>query len=156
MSLQNIKGTGLDFIYRWMDLREIQGDLARLRAPAEAEAALTRLAQQKWTSQLNCAHALRALDDAPVDADLGPRLDALRDKLRARIASLEAASGASQGKRSSPLRRLFERLLDPFDAVLRRRAADRAFRALIAGEIGHTEAQDALQALTARQKGGWL
>ena len=65
-------------------------------------------------------------------------------------------ASARQGKRTSPLRRLLERLLDPFDAVLRRRAADRTFRALIAGRIGHTEAQDALQALTARQKGGWL
>lgn len=156
MSLQNIKGTGLDFIYRWMALREIQGDLALLRSPAEAEGALTRLGQQKWTSRLNCGHAARVLGEIEVGPELAARRDALLDKLRGRIAALEAASSAGQGKRSSPVRRLLERLLDSFDAVLRRRAADRVFRALIAGRVGHTQAQDELQALTARQKGGWL
>jgi hypothetical protein len=49
-----------------------------------------------------------------------------------------------------------ERLWDPFDAIWRRGRADQVFRRLAAFRISHARAQQVLQALTARQKGGWL
>lgn len=51
---------------------------------------------------------------------------------------------------------LVERLVDPFDAVLRKRRAPQVFADLIHQRIAHSTAQGELQRLTKRQKGGWL
>lgn len=49
-----------------------------------------------------------------------------------------------------------EGLLDAGDAVRRRRRANRIYRDLAARRISESRAVRELQALTARQKGGWL
>ena len=156
ISIQNIKGTGLDFIYQWVYLREVQQDLQRLAIPSEAEGALNRLSQQKFASRLTCQEALAALDRAELPEALRGRAAELVARIRAKHDQLAAASADAEAKPRSAARRGLERILDPLDAIRRRRAAARCFRDLARSRIGHVEAQDTLQALTNRQKGGWL
>ncbi len=51
---------------------------------------------------------------------------------------------------------IIEAVLDPGDAVRRRKKANKIYKDLIAERISQTRAVAELQALTSRQKGGWL
>ena len=51
---------------------------------------------------------------------------------------------------------MLERFLDPLDAIMRSVRASKTEKARVQGTIGHREAAEKMQALTTRDKGGWL
>ncbi|MFN7147034.1 MAG: hypothetical protein ACK4YP_24905, partial [Myxococcota bacterium] len=159
MGIQNIKGTGLDFAYQWVWWRELFGHLERLAQPdpERRRVALDGVEANPFGSALACEAALAALEPLNADPQHGARVVALLARIAAkRRALLDArVSGAGSAKQGT-VARLVERLVDPLDAVLRRRRAAQVFDDLAHLRISHRRAQAELKRLTERQKGGWL
>jgi gamma-polyglutamate synthase len=159
MGMQNIKGTGLDFAYQWVWWGDLHRQLGALkdRDPDRRRAALGVVEQNPFGSAIVCEAAREALLPLVADPELGSRAVVLVNTVQERLRELLAArTGGQVTRRSSLLVRLLERLLDPFDAVLRAMRARRVFDKLVAMRISHPRAQLELRRLTERQKGGWL
>jgi poly-gamma-glutamate synthase PgsB/CapB len=159
MGIQNIKGTGLDFVYNWVEWRDLTRAIRGLSArdPVRRRASLEEIAAQPLRSAMACDAAADAV--TPVLDD--PSLRGLATAV-ARTIELKRASLAAGPQRSAlrdalrPFLSIIERLLDPIDAVLRRWKADRVMADLRSRRVSLPRAQQLLQALTKRQKGGWL
>jgi len=161
MGVQNIKGTGLDFAYRWVALGLVHPRLVRARAPAplgRAEALRELLAFDDY-GLVDSGTVSATLATAPPDESDAER--ALRERVRAMVATIHARrlAGLTQGARRAwwaPLATIVERLIDPVDAIRRYFVAQRTMRELRDHTISLADAAATMQALYARQKGGWL
>lgn len=161
MGVQNIKGTGLDFAYRWVAL----GQVASLVERWENANAQERLAALR---------GLLAFDDyGMVDSALvGHRLSrpsyaenqeeqALRERVMAHTTTIHTqrknrlTSVAAQAW-WQPLVGMVEKLLDPVHALWRYWVAHRTLRELTHHTISLADAAQMMQELYAMQKGGWL
>lgn len=160
LGAQNIKGTGLDFAYRWVALDRTVRAITELETASDERAlslALELLARDDL-GILDFAAAEPALRSAaaraatPVD-----RTESWNDLL-ARLSARGAAARAALGSRVKrrPLMGAVERVLDVWDGVLRKFRAGRIVEDLVAGRRSHAETATAMRALVARQKGGWL
>jgi poly-gamma-glutamate synthase PgsB/CapB len=172
MGCQNIKGTGLDFAYRWVawdscvtacrDL--VSGDANRL------ETGLRSLAQLPQFGVI-CHERLRAAlaelesNDSLHNAPLQSRIREIEDRLNAESpCEIESAESVKSERRSDKKQSRWvpallghlESFLDAGDAIKRRREANRIYRDLMAERVSSRAAVAMLQALTKRQKGGWL
>ncbi len=160
MGVQNIKGTGLDFAYQWVFWRELWLELQALtdRASERRAAALEAIDRNPFGSALACEAALEVLRPLLADPELGPRATEVVRRVESRLAALLAARsrGAGSVAKTSRVRTLAERVLDPFDAVLRARRARQILADLANGRVAHRRAQAELKRLSVRQKGGWL
>jgi len=165
MGMQNIKGTGLDFVYRWLSLDQVTRALQRLGA-ADRDASVELL---RWLRgypdygvlDARLAHAevtrLAAERFASPD-DVRSEAAATAEHLAAVVAARERALAMGR-RRLSPvgwLARLVENALDYLHSIHRRRAADRVFEELVHQRISHARAAAMLRDLNAVQKGGWL
>lgn len=173
MGMQNIKGTGLDFVYRWQAWEAVSKACDQALDADEAIAAkgIGVLAGFQEYGRLSEARVKAAVSTLRARAELptgiGPaQLDAIVARLDEQIAAVEDARlgpGAADagGKRLSErfatyAVSLLEGVLDGGDAVRRRRKADRIYEALVAEQISNPRAAVELKKLTSRQKGGWL
>jgi len=166
MGIQNIKGTGLDFVYRWQAwqacynaAQPLCADRVQLTPQAVAPLATFQdygvlcaehvrdtVARLKNAGMHHPPHLLQELDC------ILERLDSAMDTIQQNAKS----SGAdNNGWFTTVLLRL-EEFLDPGDAVRRRNRADRIYEDLITERISRDRAVTELQALSQRQKGGWL
>ncbi|WP_432199961.1 hypothetical protein ACRAQ7_09760 [Erythrobacter sp. W53] len=173
MGMQNIKGTGLDWVYRWQAWETVHKACQQLRAddPAEIERGFRMLASFQEFGILADEEVRAAV------AELRPRLDrlegisdaqldAIETRLGQQLSKFESAEGegvSSSGEGADRAGAMLDRVLtmtegfiDASDAVRRRRASDRIYKALIAEQISLQRAATELKAITARQKGGWL
>jgi len=163
MGCQNIKGTGLDFVYRWLSIDVIYAALRRLEnEPAARREALSLLsAHTDWglIDSRDAAAALRAIRDR--DGDEWAEHKGLVAALAERLTQLHAAKlkllGAT-GKKSGLDRVLgqVEPYVDHLDSMRRRGAATRLMDAVFAGRVGQGRAALLMRELVAREKGGWL
>jgi len=101
-------------------------------------------------------------DDALHNAPLLSRIREIEDRLDAEAPSAsesaksERRSDKKQNRWAAALLGFLESLLDAGDAIKRRREANRIYRDLVAERVSSRAAVAMLQALTKRQKGGWL
>jgi poly-gamma-glutamate synthase PgsB/CapB len=150
MSIQNIKGTGLDFIYRWVHGRVALGYAADLGSTDDSRrrAALANLGAHAEWSIPACREVLAAL---PPDGD---GVAAVRTHVEAELARRErdlgAAARSAGSQQGGSLRKWLKQAFDPADAILRRWTADALFEDLVAGRISHAKAVRELAALTER------
>jgi hypothetical protein len=167
MGMQNIKGTGLDYVYRWQAWETCHKACQQAldADPGIARRGLDLLGAFQEYGALSERHVRATVAElkksAGGSAGAGDvQLDAILARLDAQMALLdgeaEASSGGSSGSSGGKLGELVEAFLDSTDAVRRRRAADRIYRELIAEQISSQRAAFELKKLTARQKGGWL
>jgi len=166
MGMQNIKGTGLDFVYRWQAweacFRACQ-DL-RSRDSTVAESGLRTLSAFQEYGVL-CDEYVRTTV-AEVRHSPAAQSELFQGELTVILSNLESAmqrvnaemrmSGGGGGGVLSGLLVHVEAFLDAGDAVKRRKLANQIYRDLAAERISHERAALELQALTKRQKGGWL
>jgi gamma-polyglutamate synthase len=166
MGIQNIKGTGLDFVYRWQAWQACYNAAQPLRADKVVltPQAVAPLADFQDYGVL-CAEFVR---DAVTRIKNSPqrqppalleeldkilkRLDSAMDAIQQKIKS----SGGKKGRWFATFLLRLEEFLDAGDAVRRRSQADRIYEDLLAERISRDRAVAELQALTQRQKGGWL
>ena len=163
LGCQNIKGTGLDFAYRWVSIGQVVAVLDRAEQDPYAREDLLRWLGSHgdyglFDTMLGCRRfeAWLAREDSdwePYRADL----ERLRQEFLARLEKKRAAL------RSTPARTLFSRsldvvepLVDHLDSIRRQRQARRIMQDLFALRISQSRAAVLLREITDRSKGGWL
>ncbi len=174
LGMQNIKGTGLDFVYRWQawDACHRACVQAQDSDPAEAMRGIQALASfQEYgaLSERKVRETIAALKErSSQHSDMfNSQLDLTLARLDAQLAALgkgpdeargdaQTDAGSSGGGIAGRIVDGLEAFLDSTDAIARRRAADRIYRAMIAEQISSQRAAVELKKLTSRQKGGWL
>ncbi len=175
MGMQNIKGTGLDFVYRWQAWEAVSKACDQALDPDEAIAAkgIALLTGFQEYGRLSEARVQATVTELLQRASLPPgvtaaQIEAIPARLAAQIAAIPDAALGNSGVGAGASRKgwgerarlyvlvLLEGVLDGGDAVRRRRKADRIYEALIAEQISNPRAALELKKLTARQKGGWL
>jgi hypothetical protein len=164
MGAQNIKGTGLDFAYRWISLDKVTAMIPALESRDER----TRMDAIRWFGYykeygiLDSGLAIDALERAKefgVNQTAGAQqqIEIAVNYVKAEYEKAIAKLG--EAKRSgflSHIFSIFEQLLDTRDSMKRRKEAKSIIDDLSNGRISHEQASVLLRNLTTRQKGGWL
>ena len=159
MGIQNIKGTGLDFAYRWVHFDRTVRTLRQVAKREDDAAVRARaLVESEGLGVLDFARLkteLEALasDSSPALADSLRQVAARADE---RLAQATAALSATGGSTRSAWVVALERIADVYDGVWRRWKAGRTMDALTSGQTSHGVAAREMQDLMKRQKGGWL
>jgi gamma-polyglutamate synthase len=165
MGMQNIKGTGLDFIYRWQswdrhyqDGRMLLGD-----DPEAVLAAARNLAGVEDFGWLDFDYFEPLLTEAmarPTNQTqaIQSELEIIRTRLKRREADLHKTVGSQPDGAG-----IWERFLDGLEAILdagaavkRRKRANQIYRDLTSQRISHERAALELKEINRSQKGGWL
>ena len=172
MGIQNIKGTGLDFVYRWQawndhfrncrDLLNGNADVALEAARAlSASHELGLLEENLLRSTLQQVRMLPVGQSAvmasllkAIEKGLDEQLAAIRHKFSSQVDASLQDSKTELFKQKAIV--LLEEFLDAGDAIKRRHHANAIYRELSARRISLPRAVKQLQELTKRQKGGWL
>lgn len=165
MGIQNIKGTGLDFVYRWQAWETChracqllkEDDPESLRSGLDMLSGFQEyglLSEETVRETLARARDLPSAQSERLQAGIG-RTDAeVTSSMKDVHRDLEAARHRRGWLRSILL--VVESFLDAGDAVGRRKRANRIYRDLLHERIGHERAALELKNLNRRQKGGWL
>ena len=170
MGLQNIKGTGLDFVYRFQawDACNEACKLVRSRQPKVAEKGLAALVAMPVIGQLCREQILETIkfgrtSDALKRVDLQDQLDILQQRIeetgdQVSTVETEVKETSSQFITSTQkwLLESAEQFLDVNDSVRRRDKADQIYDDLAACRISRQRAVVELRKINKRQKGGWL
>ena len=164
LGCQNIKGTGLDFVYRWLSVGAVTEMLdGAERVPEQRAEGITSLTTYKDYGILDVILA-RARVEAWLERQdeswqqHAQLLESARDHLRTLYTQKQ--KGLSATRKKGLIERLLDRgvepLLDHWDSTRRTKAADRVMTDLFAVRVGQGRAALLLRDIVARQKGGWL
>jgi poly-gamma-glutamate synthase PgsB/CapB len=160
MGLQNIKGTGLDFAYRWVSFEATARGLDELAGldGSDAVSAARRIVEAEDCGVLDLSLAEPAIRGAAerAKAPFAQELAAVADRARERLREKEAALAGAEAHARAEWARPLERVLDVWDGLWRRRRAESVLQELVDGRISHRGAAGELRKLMDRQKGGWL
>jgi poly-gamma-glutamate synthase PgsB/CapB len=166
MGMQNIKGTGLDFVYRWQAWETCYQACQDLKSSdhAVAESGLRALSSFQEYGVLCDEYVRTTVEEVrhsrTAQSELFQgELNIILTNLESAMQRVTAGLRMSGGSGSSLMHRLLmhvEAFLDAGDAIKRRKQANLIYRDLAAERISHDRAALELQALTRRQKGGWL
>lgn len=171
MGLQNIKGTGLDFVYRfqaWDTCHEACQMMVE-NIPELAEKGLNSLLAMPVIGQL-CqelvADTIKKAQKNPAlkQADFQKQLVQLRSKLDDDVAKNVASNSDDSGEIERGMTQKLkdwvyenaEQYLDVNDSLARREQADLIYRELAACRISRQRAILEMRKINKRQKGGWL
>jgi poly-gamma-glutamate synthase PgsB/CapB len=161
MGVQNIKGTGLDFVYRWVGTDMVAKSLDGLKSPTkeQRERALRALLVHDDYGLVDASLALSTVEEArdrdteratlPYEAVVAR----LRDVVAMRTKKLTAKGKASVTAR---VRKLFGETFDYLDSIRRQRMARDVVTALVAGRMSHAMAAVRMREIVARAKGQWM
>jgi hypothetical protein len=164
MGIQNIKGTGLDFVYRWQAWGKCYEGCRLLRSGDREEfgRGLRLLADFREFGLLSVEHVEESLAlarQSPLAAreQVVTQLDKIQFNLNAALSRLrQELKGSRKRGRVAGLLSLAEQFVDATDAVRRRKTADQIYKDLTTERISVERAAQELQKLNKRQKGGWL
>ena len=169
MGLQNIKGTGLDFVYRWQAWETCHQACEKLISAegAEFERALHELSAFQEYGLLTEYHVKKSCEI--VRNSTTAQAERYQAEIALIISNMEAAltiiksdqSGAVKEKSmvkdsAARISGFIESMIDAGDAVRRRKRANRIYKDLAEERISGERAVKELKALNRRQKGGWL
>lgn len=165
MGMQNIKGTGLDFIYRWQawDRHFQDGRLLLSDDPDAVLTAAHNLASVEDFGWLDFDYFDPLLSEAKERAKnqtqaIQAELEMIRTRLERRRSDLQKTSG-NQKDGNGPIERFLdglEAILDAGAAVKRRKRANQIYKDLTSQRISHERAALELKDINRSQKGGWL
>lgn len=166
MGMQNIKGTGLDYVYRWQAWERCWTSCNKLRDDEEilAEEGLQEMmAFQDYgilcEDYVKQSLAILNEQDFAQSERFQAGIKVLSNNLEKKLESVRAGMEISKQNTSGlwvHLVNVFEALLDAGDAVKRKKIATKIYQDLTNERISHERAAIELQALNKRQKGGWL
>lgn len=167
MGIQNIKGTGLDFVYRWLaweacykaaqPLRD-----ERVKLTPQLIAPLATFNEYGVLCEEYVRETIERVKNSGRyhPPQLLAELDRVLERMETAMAEIRKKINATGGRKKTgwfyKLLLRIEEFLDAGDAVRRRTLADRIYEDLVAERISRERAVAELQALTQRQKGGWL
>ncbi|WP_437936313.1 capsule biosynthesis protein CapB [Sorangium sp. So ce341] len=163
MGSQNIKGTGLDFVYRWLSMDRVRTAIERMQSnPSARREVLTFFLSYSDFGLIDLREALAAVRAAKEQGGAGWAEHAnLIDGAIRRLEALDKEKTAAlvvtgkTGVGTKVLLRI-EQFVDHLDSVRRTRWAKIVMNDLFAMRIGHGQAALLLREIVGRQKGGWL
>lgn len=166
MGIQNIKGTGLDFVYRWqawdahcqMIRKAASYDMHEALQAVKALAASQEFGLVDEAPALALVERLRA-EPAAQSEVFQSELSILEANVRQQLKIVRASLGGAVERKvgwGDRLIQWLETFLDAGEAVKRRKQAERIYQDLAALRISHARAAKELKLLTQAQKGGWL
>lgn len=163
MGIQNIKGTGLGFIYKWQDYDQ-QANALRDIASGSAERTehgLRRLETGPPIAQLGRDAVLAVLENLDTEktglpASASMLACSLHETLSARVDVNPSVTSHTSDSMLANFLGGLEGIADAYLAIRRRKRADRVYADLAQQRIGRDRAAQEIQALNAEQKGGWL
>ena len=165
MGMQNIKGTGLDFVYRWLYWDFCYTALQLLSSDKEevAQNGLKQLVTFQEYSVL-CVYEVKKVlhlvklknwaQRESIQAELELIENSMQNKLEHINSSINKQDVSSRWKLF--IINFLEEFWDSSDAIKRRKKADLIYNELINLRISHARAAVELKVLNSRQKGGWL
>lgn len=165
IGMQNIKGTGLDFVYRWQAWEICYKACQQLSSPMPAESNKGLSVLAGFQEYGIVAEETVRTTVATVKASVISQNERYQAELSLILANLEYAlkvlneQNTKQDSGNSWLSYIvssLEAFLDAGDAVKRRKLANVIYQDLIAERISHESAALELQKINKRQKGGWL
>lgn len=163
MGIQNIKGTGLGFIYKWQDYDQQANALQEIASGSaeRIEQGLRKLETGPPVAQLGRDAVLAALanidaEKAGLTASAVMRARGLHETLSARADASQSPTGPASDSLLANFLGVLEGIADAYLAIRRRKRADRVYIDLAQQRIGRDRAAQEIQALNAEQKGGWL
>ncbi|MCB1984070.1 MAG: HEAT repeat domain-containing protein [Burkholderiales bacterium] len=164
MGMQNIKGTGLDFVYRWQAWNTCYEACAQMknRSPTKIEQGLRTLSAFREYGLLSETHVRETVEQ--VKQSPHAQRESIQAELTMILSNLERAmlqvnAGMTVKQQTgwgAKLIGVLEAFLDAGDAVKRRKTADKIYKDLVDERISIGRAIQELQQLNKRQKGGWL
>lgn len=163
MGTQNIKGTGLDFVYRWLALETVHQQV-RLLAKNDAQeriAALRRIQGfgDHGIMDLGMLEVRLGAHEGKTPEELDARESALQKVTALRkkkVAALGAAAGPAKAGGLAKFLGWLEGWVDFADAVFRFYGARRIMDDLSNQRISHQRAAVLMREIYAREKGGWM
>ncbi len=163
VGMQNIKGTGLDFAYRWIAVNTVVRAVAEVDSPRADRRmeALQVLATFTDYGVADAAIARAALEQATEPARATEDELRLRAQLRERLAEIHesrrrALRQSRKRTRMDTVLGWIEGSIDYLDAIRRRHAANHVLDDLVDERISHGRAAVLMRGIVGRQKGGWL
>jgi gamma-polyglutamate synthase len=165
MGIQNIKGTGLDFVYRWQAWDSCYKACQQLISPSAAESALglrALAAFQEYgvlTQETVRAALAKVLDSSMSQNEYyQAELGFIKANLERSLEGLKSQNSLKKTGNSwlTTFSNALEAFLDAGDAVKRRKMANQIYKDLVTERISHERAALELQRINKRQKGGWL
>ena len=165
MGIQNIKGPGLDFVYRWQSWETCYQACNKLRSSDESvvRTGLRELSAFQDYGLLCEEYVQETIEQTrarPVaqSEHFQAGLAVIEKAMEARLASIREVMEASGGRKRAlaPIFHFLESFLDAGDGIRRRKTANRIYRDLRMGRISQNRAATELNHLNKRQKGGWL
>lgn len=169
MGLQNIKGTGLDFVYRWQAWELCHQTCKKILSTkgAEFEHALHELSAFQEYGLLSENHVEKTCEilrnsvvaqGERYQAEITLIKSTMKTTLAAIHSSLSGAEKENNTVKNTTERIVgfFESMVDAGDAVRRRKCANTIYKDLTAERISGERAVKELRFLNRRQKGGWL
>ena len=164
MGMQNIKGTGLDFIYRWQawDSCYIACEDLYNKDTVKAEEAVKLLAQFQEFGVLCEQKVLHSIDnieekDWTQREEIQAELTLIRHNMQQALTQSQKSGKSTLVSQGWVLKlaEFVEAFLDAGDAVKRRKLSIQIYQDMIHKRISHQRAALELQQLNKRQKGGW-
>ena len=162
MGAQNIKGTGLDWVYRWMALDRVTTALKALEgtsveARRRALESLETFDDSGFVDAGLARTMLPGLVQKAGSPDEADRLRKLAERAQARHElKLSALTHTAAGGATQVVVRKLEKVFDYLDSVTRRRLSEMLLEDLETGRVSHARAAVETRKLYERQKGGWL
>ncbi len=158
MGVQNIKGTGLDFVYRWVSHDLVMKAVGKLETgtPAEKDQALRELVVHDDYGLMDAKMALARLEQLKAKTgtqDFEAILGRLREIVRKRTAALTASRAATFGDK---IRAFIGKTFDYMHSIRRQQQAGEVVEDLVAGRISHAAAAIRMRDVVASAKGNWM
>jgi len=166
MGMQNIKGTGLDFVYRWQAWETCYHAANKLKSHhlRIAEEGLDTLVSFREYGPLTVEYlhqTINQVKETPIGqlAHFQASFTSILSNLQRSTIDIETSVDEKDNHSSNLFQKfigLVEAFLDDNDAIKRRKLANQIYKDMATERISHQTAALELQKLNKRQKGGWL
>jgi hypothetical protein len=165
MGMQNIKGTGLDFAYRWVSLANIQAAITRLDDDNNEvrRKGLDYLLEYDDYGIMDAPLAITALKTYRKKAvrefpEIIPQLDECIGRIQRDldISHTQIKSETRYRNLRSIFLWILEQLREAGDSKRRKRQVNQVMTDLFNQRISHVKAKKVLHEIKSRQDGGWL
>jgi poly-gamma-glutamate synthase PgsB/CapB len=168
MGMQNIKGTGLDFVYRFQAWENCHKALIQMqsndsRVVEQGLMQLTSFKEHGYLTEEAVRETVAQLEQSPLGQreHIHAELTVLLSNLNQAMQEIQQQNQSDSGQQSNDgllinVLHWLEEFLDAGDAVKRRKIADQIYKDMVGERISLQAAAQEIQKLNKRQKGGWL
>jgi gamma-polyglutamate synthase len=157
MGVQNIKGTGLDFVYRWVSHDVVTRALTKLETGnvEDKQQAIRELTVHDDYGLMDAKMGLARLEAfaARNPGEVDPLIARLREIVRKRGQALTASRQETVGDK---FRRFIGKTFDYMDSIRRQHMATAVIEDLVHQRISHAAAAIRMRDVVARAKGAWM